>query len=325
MVVLGGLVVGWVVSGRALRPISRIATVARNISERNLDERIGLVGPDDELKQLADSFDAMVERLGSAFDRERQLVADASHELRTPLTSLQLTLDGVRGDPDATGEDLRRVVDQAAAAAARMRRLVEDMLTLSETGPPPPAVPIALSPLAEAVVEELLPVAASRGVNVASGLPAGTVGVAEPAGLRRALRNLVENGVRYTPPGGSVEIQAAPAPAGFVGIAVRDTGIGIPPELREKVFDRFFRVDRGRSRADGGSGLGLSIVAKVMRDCGGAVHVESAPGHGSRFTILVPAAPRPPAQPPAPAPPGTPPAWSSAPPGEGMPVQLPGV
>lgn len=290
VIVFAGLVIGWVVSGRALRPIGQMASVARRITERNLQERIALPGPDDELKQLADSFDAMVGRLQGAFDRERQLVADASHELRTPLTSLQLSLDGVRTDPGATLEDYRRLAEEAAAAAARMRRLVEDMLVLADTGQHPARGPVALGPLSEAVVEELEPLARPRGVMVASVVPPGAVAVAEAGALRRALRNLVENAIRYNREGGHVMVELAAAPPGWVALAVRDDGVGIPQASQARIFDRFFRVDKGRSRSEGGSGLGLSIVAKVVHEQGGTVVVESREGEGSRFVITLPGA-----------------------------------
>ncbi|HET9051098.1 MAG TPA: HAMP domain-containing sensor histidine kinase [Candidatus Dormibacteraeota bacterium] len=290
IVLTGGLVVGWIVSGRALRPIGRIAAVAERISASNLKERIGLTGPDDELKRLADSFDEMVDRLDLEFERQRQFVADASHELRTPLTALQLGIDSIRVDPDATIEDYRRVADDAAEATLRMRRLVEDLLALADGSAPPPPGPVALGPLAEAVCDELEPLAAARSVEVLPTIPGGVVAVGDGSSLRRVLRNLVENAIRYNREGGHVVVEAAAAPPGYVAIAVRDDGIGIPAEAQQRIFDRFYRVDRARSRVDGGSGLGLSIVAKLVASMAGSVSAESWPGQGSRFTVLLPAA-----------------------------------
>jgi signal transduction histidine kinase len=288
VVICAGLVIGWVVSGRALRPIGQMAAVARRVSERNLSERIDLPGPADELKQLADSFDAMVGRLDTAFAHERQLVADASHELRTPLTALQLTLDEVRSDPDATLDDYKRVAAEAAVSTARMRRLVQDLLALADTGQPPAPASVALAPLVDAVIEELEPLAERSSIMVGSAVPAGLVARADADSLQRALRNLVENAIRYNHENGHVMVEQAAAPPGWVALAVRDNGIGIPEEHRERIFDRFYRVDRSRSRGEGGSGLGLAIVAKVVADLGGTVQVESEPGKGSRFVITVP-------------------------------------
>ena len=287
---VGGVAVGNVVAGRALRPVSQMAEVARRISGSNLKERITPSGPDDELRELGVAFDDMVARLDDAFDRQRQFVADASHELRTPLTALQLVIDDVRSDPDAGIDDYRRVADEAAGATARMRRLVDDLLALAETGAPRPAAPVDLASLAEAVVEEVEPLAARRGVGISAGVPPGTVVFGDADSLRRALRNLVENGVRYNHPGGHVRVDASPAPAGWAAVTVADDGIGIPQDAQDRIFDRFYRVDAGRSTAEGGSGLGLSIVRKIVGEHGGAVTVDSRPGDGSRFTVMLPAA-----------------------------------
>jgi signal transduction histidine kinase len=286
--VLGGIAIGSYAADRALRPITQMAAVARRIGSHNLTERIALEGADDELKQLADSFDDMVSRLDHSFAQQRQFVADASHELRTPLTALQLTLDAVRTDPTASDEDYRQVAENAAAATTRMRRLVEDLLALAERDQPLPHSMVALSSLAESVVDEMEPVAAQRGVSVTSTVPPSAVAAGDQLSLRRALTNLVENGIRYNREGGHVVVEAAPAPPGHVAVAVRDDGIGIPAAGLAHVFDRFYRVDKSRSRAEGGSGLGLSIVAKIAREHGGRVDVESEEGCGSRFILVLP-------------------------------------
>jgi heavy metal sensor kinase len=289
--VLGGIAIGSYAADRALRPITDMAAVARRIGSHNLQERISLEGADDELKQLADSFDDMVDRLDHAFTQQRQFVADASHELRTPLTALQLSIDAVRSDPNATEADYRDVAESAAEATSRMHRLVEDLLALAERDQPPPHTKVALASLAESVVDEMEPVAAQRGVSMTSVVPAGVVVVGDQLSLRRALTNLVENAIRYNRPGGHVMVEAAAAPPGQVAVAVRDDGIGIPAEGLPHIFDRFYRVDKSRSRAEGGSGLGLSIVAKIAREHGGRVDVESEVGKGSRFILTLPAPP----------------------------------
>jgi heavy metal sensor kinase len=288
---LGGIAIGSYAADRALRPITQMAAVARRIGSHNLKERIALQGADDELKQLADSFDDMVSRLDDAFAQQRQFVADASHELRTPLTALQLTIDAVRSDPTATEQDYRDVAESAASATSRMRRLVEDLLALAERDLPLPHTMVALSSLAESVVDEMEPVAAQRQVTMRSTVPASAVAVGDQLSLRRALTNLVENAIRYSRPGGHVVVDASPAPGGHVAVSVTDDGIGIPAEGLPHVFDRFYRVDKSRSRAEGGSGLGLSIVAKIAREHGGRVDVDSELGRGSRFTLVLPAPP----------------------------------
>ncbi len=288
-----GAAAGSVVAGRALRPISELVAVARRISGRNLKERITLDHADEELQQLGDAFNDMVERLDDAFERQRQFVADASHELRTPLTTLQITLDSVRLDPDASIEDYRGVADDAKAATVRIRRLVEDLLALAEGDAPLPQSRVDLASLAEAVAEEMEPLGERRGVQVLCTVSSGTVVLGDPLSLRRALTNLVENGIRYNHRGGHVVIEDAGVSPEWVQVAVRDSGIGIPAEEQAKVFDRFYRVDRSRSRAEGGSGLGLSIVTKIAAEHGGRIDLQSQPGVGSRFVLTLPASPPP--------------------------------
>jgi signal transduction histidine kinase len=292
--VLGGFVLAWLIAGRALRPLTGMAAVARRISDRNLEERIPLEQSDEELRELASSFNGMVDRLDEAIERQRSFAGDASHELRTPLTALQISLDSVRSDPNATLEDYRTVAEEAAAATARMRRLVEDMLALAESGKPPPRSLVALAPLVDAVVEEMEALAAQRRIMLGHTVPSGLVAYADQLGLRRALRNLVENALRYNHEGGHVMVEHAAAPPGWVALAVRDDGIGIPAEAQPRIFDRFYRVDSSRSRDNGGSGLGLSIVAKIAAENGGRVDVESIPGEGSRFVLTLPVAAPPP-------------------------------
>jgi signal transduction histidine kinase len=289
--IAGGAAAGSLVAGRALRPISELVGVARRISGRNLKERITLEHADEELQQLGDAFNDMVERLDDAFERQRQFVADASHELRTPLTTLQIALDSVRLDPGASLDDYRQVADDAKAATVRIRRLVEDLLALAEGDAPLPQARVDLASLAEAVAEEMEPLGERRGVQVLSSVSPGTVVLGDPLSLRRALTNLVENGIRYNHRDGHVVIEDAGVSPEWVQVAVRDDGIGIPAEEQAKIFDRFYRVDRSRSRAEGGSGLGLSIVTKIAAEHGGRIDLQSQPGVGSRFVLTLPAAP----------------------------------
>ena len=239
----------------------------------------------------------MVDRLDAAFEHQRQFVGDASHELRTPLTALQVSLDSVRADPDASPSDYRQLADEAAAATARMRRLVEDLLALAETDRPATLGPVSLTSIVEMVVEEMEPLAEQRSISLTTTVPAGLVVLGDQLGLRRAVTNLVDNAIRYNHEGGHVVVEPAPSPPGWISVAVRDDGVGITPAEQSRIFDRFYRVDRSRSRAEGGSGLGLSIVTKIATEQGGRVDVESVPGTGSRFIVTLPTPG--PAQPPA--------------------------
>ena len=288
-IVVGGAAIGSIIAGRSLQPVTEIAQAAGRISDRNLKERIDPELFDDELHRLAIAFNDMVDRLDLAFEHQRQFVGDASHELRTPLTALQVSLDSVRHDPDASPADYRRLADEAAAATTRMRRLVEDLLSLAETDRPATLGPVSLSSIVEMVVEEMEPLAEQRSISLTSTVPAGMIVVGDQLGLRRAVTNLVENAIRYNREDGHVVIEQLASPPGWMRLAVRDDGVGIPPAEQSRIFDRFYRVDRSRARTEGGSGLGLSIVAKVVAEQGGRVDVESVPGQGSRFTMSLPA------------------------------------
>ena len=288
-IVVGGAAIGSVIAGRALQPVTEMAEVAGRITDRNLKERIDPELLDDELHRLASAFNDMVDRLDAAFEHQRQFVGDASHELRTPLTALQVSLDSVRADPQASPGDYRQLADEAAAATARMRRLVEDLLALAETDRPATLGPLSVSSIVDMIVEEMEPLAEQRSVSLSTTVPPGLVVVGDQLGLRRAVTNLVENAIRYNREGGHVVVEQVSSHPGWVSLAVRDDGVGIPPAEQSRIFDRFYRIDRSRSRADGGSGLGLSIVAKIVAEHGGRIDVESMPGSGSRFILTLPA------------------------------------
>ena len=220
-IVVGGAAIGSVIAGRALHPVTEMAEVAGRITDRNLKERIDPDLLDDELHRLASAFNDMVDRLDQAFEHQRQFVGDASHELRTPLTALQVSLDSVRADPAATPTDYRQLADEAAAATARMRRLVEDLLALAETDRRPAMGPVSLSSIVDMVVEEMEPLAQQGEVSLVSSVPAGMVVIGDQLELRRAVTNLVENAIRYNHPGGHVAVEAVATQPGWTSIAVR--------------------------------------------------------------------------------------------------------
>jgi two-component system phosphate regulon sensor histidine kinase PhoR len=227
-------------------------------------------------------------------EMRRDFVANVSHELQTPLTSIQGFAETLRDAPDLTAEQQRRFLSLILGEARRMAALVRDLLELArlESGAwrgGPEAV--ALADVASEVVEAARPAAAQKGIEL-------QVGPLEPARasvyrdeLRRALDNLVANAIAYTPPGGRVQVRTGRA-GPEVYVTVADTGIGIPPGELSRIFERFYRVDKGRSRAAGGTGLGLSIVRHVVETNGGRIAVESRVGEGSAFTCYFPASPR---------------------------------
>jgi signal transduction histidine kinase len=287
---VASLGVGWVVAGRALAPIERIGAVAREIQARNLSRRIELRGPDDELKRLADTFDEMLARLDEAFAAQRRFVADASHELRNPLAIIQTNLDVALADPKADVSSLRHAALVARRASNRMTALVDDLLALARLQEPATRrEAVDLGAVVAEAGDEFAAPAAVRGVALERAAPDGLELVGDREGLKRALANLLDNALRVTPPGARVRLGAGRSD-GWAWLAVADEGPGIAPRDRERVFDRFYRIDKARARKEGGSGLGLAIVRQIAESHGGAVRLFSERGRGSAFVVWLPLA-----------------------------------
>jgi len=310
---VASLGVGWVVAGRVLRPIGRITAVARDIQATDLSRRIELPGPDDELKQLGDTFDAMLARLDAAFAAQRQFVADASHELRNPLAIIRTNVDVALADPRADPEDLRHTITVVKRASDRMARLVDDLLALARRQEPIlEHEPVDLGAAVAEASDDFVVPAAARNIVLDRAIAPGVVVTGDRDALKRAVANLLENAVRLAPQGSRIRL-ATGSEGDQAWIAVADEGPGIAPEDQPHVFDRFWRADKGRSRADGGTGLGLAIVRQIAEGHGGQVRLRSKVGVGSSFVIWLPVAassspepaPRPPASP-APTPVATP-------------------
>jgi len=288
---VASLGVGWVIAGRVLRPIGRITSVARDIQATDLSRRIELAGPDDELKQLADTFDAMLARLDAAFAAQRQFVADASHELRNPLAIIRTNVDVALADPDADPQDLRHTITVVKRAGDRMSRLVDDLLALARRQEPTlehERVDLGAA-VAEASDDFLVP-AEARGIVLDRAIAPEVVVIGDRDALKRAVANLLENAVRLAPPSTRIKL-ATGSEGGRAWIAVADEGPGIAAEDQQHVFDRFWRADKARSRADGGTGLGLAIVRQIAESHGGHVRLHSKLGVGSTFVIWLPIAP----------------------------------
>ncbi len=279
--------VGWTIAGRVLAPIDRIGNVTREIQATNLSRRIALQGPDDELKRLADTFDAMLARLDNAFAAQRRFVSDASHELRNPVTVIRSNAELVASDPAATGE-IRRRARRVERASERMGQLVGDLLALARLeGPSSSAEPVDLSVVVREIGDEHVAVAAERSVRLDWAAPPALVVTGDRAGLKRAIANLLDNALGHAPPATTVRLRAGHGGA-WAWVAVRDCGPGIPHEHQERIFRRFYRLDPARSRERGGSGLGLAIVREIVRAHAGVVRVRSSSGRGSLFVLWLP-------------------------------------
>src|SRR4051794_35291786 len=279
------VVLGWGVAGRVLRPLQRITATAQRVSQDNLDERIGLEGPRDELKELADTFDGMLERLSGAFASQRRFVANASHELRTPLTVIRTELEVTLSDPRATTAELRAMGETVRDATLDTERLIQALLTLARSeGVNARHDPLDLADAAPRALARTAAQAAARGLDMRPTLDPAPVSGARRL-LERLVATLVENAVRHNHEGGTVEVRTSRA-AGLSTVEVRNDGELIPPDALSSLLEPFQRLDRG-ARGDG-VGLGLSIVRSVAEAHGGSVELRARPSGGLVVRVALP-------------------------------------
>jgi signal transduction histidine kinase len=281
-VVSGG--VGWLLAGRVLRPVSSITAAARRASEQHRGERLALTGPHDELRELADTFDQMLERLDAAFATQRRFVADASHELRTPLTVMRTAIEVTMAKPARTPEQLEVMAAKVARSAAQAEALLT--LAASEHAPASPEL-VDLATAAEDAAEAAAARARDLDLSVDTRLA-----VAPACGnrllLERMVGNLVDNAVRHNIQGGwmSINTGAGEQRAWF---EIANSGPVIPGDLVPSLFEPFRRVEERTSTRDG-AGLGLAIVRSIGTAHGAAVEAHSLPAGGLRIMVTLPAA-----------------------------------
>jgi signal transduction histidine kinase len=282
--VLLSVLLGWLVAGRVLRPLRTITAAARDNSSATLDRRLALPGPDDELKELGDTFDGLLDRLERSFRAQQRFVANASHELRTPLTLQRALIEAALSDPTADPASLRGSFDRLLALTADQQRLINALLTLaaSEKGIDAPAQ-VDLAEPARRVIKARRADAARVGVTLDLALaPAPTR--ADPELVERLVANLVDNALRYNEPGGRVDVTTGPA-ADDVTLAIGNTGPAVPASAIEDLFQPFRRLDGRRAGGDAGHGLGLSIVAAIAAAHGAIV--EASPGGAGGLQVTV--------------------------------------
>jgi heavy metal sensor kinase len=280
---------GYALAGRALAPVDQITRAANEISEQDLSGRLP-VGTKDELGRLATTFNALIERLQQAFERQRRFTADASHELRTPLSIIR-AMTSQKLMQRRTPEEYEEALRQIDEAAAYMTKLAAHLLTLAraDTGQ------LRLESESIDLTELLEHVAGQVGEAAGRSIPVhfpGPVQVrGDPMRLTELFLNLLENAAKSTPADGIIEVHVSGAATG-AKVVVRDTGVGIPPEHLPHIFERFYRVDKARAREEGGVGLGLAIARWVAEAHGGSILAESEPGRGTTMTVALPAAER---------------------------------
>ncbi len=271
-----------------LRPVEAITRTAERITlAEDLSQRIPGADPNDELGRLVRTINSMLARLETLFQAQQRLVADVSHDLRTPLTTIQGNVDllrrGAANDPEMRAQALQAIGDEAA----RMRRMVNDLLLLAQAdaGLKLQRQPVEMDTLLLEVYRQAQVMAGDR-INVRLGAEDQALVLGESDRLRQLLLNLVDNALKYTPAGGQVTLTLRRR-AGWVLVTVEDTGIGISPEDLPHIFERHYRADRSRSRS-GGHGLGLAIAQWIAQAHGGRIEVTSEVGKGSVFTVWLP-------------------------------------
>jgi heavy metal sensor kinase len=282
---------GYFLARKSLAPIASMNRQTQRISAESLSQRLDVTNPRDELGRLATTINDLLTRLESAFNEQQRFIADASHELRTPLAVLRGETE-VALAKQRTADEYQQSLSLIQDEAERLSRIVEDLFMLARQPINAPATllreRVSLNETIRDCARAAQVLATRKGVRLTtSNNPASIHLNGDKELLTRMVLNLLDNAVKYTPAGGEIAL-ALTRQNGNAEIVVRDTGIGIAEPDRQRIFDRFYRADKARSRALGGAGLGLSIVRWIVEVHGGAIRIDSAPGGGSKFTVDLP-------------------------------------
>ncbi|OCZ49845.1 ATP-binding protein [Dehalobacter sp. TeCB1] len=288
LILLVSLIVGYIISKNALNPINKITQQAQQISASDLSKRIQIEGPDDELKRLADTFNDFIIRIQQSYEKQNQFTLDASHELATPLAVIKGYVDVInrwgKNDPEVLNEGLQSIQGELANMTKLLDTLLfigksdHEMLKLEKTK-------FCLNELLAEIVEESKLVTSERDISFLNG--EFLLIEADRRLVKQMLRAVLDNSIKYTSQEGTIVINLEKTKKQAI-ITVKDNGVGIPKEDLPHIFDRFYRVDKARSREFGGTGLGLSIVKWIAEIHGGSITAQSEIGHGTTMTIHLP-------------------------------------
>ena len=290
MIGVAVLVLSVVLSRVLTRKIGQLLTAIRQVREGAYSHRAEIAGHD-EIAQIGQEFNSLTDRLQTTENARRRFVSDASHELKTPLAAIRLLSDSILQTEHMDPATTREFVADIGAEAERLSRITEDLLRLTrlDSGVLETPVEVEVLPVLEQVMRMMSLVAQEKQVELTYTAEPGCTGLATPDELHQVIYNLTDNAVKYTGAGGAVQVALSRREENVI-LTVADNGAGIPEEDLPRIFERFYRVDKARSRAAGGTGLGLSIVSDTVKRRGGTVEAANRPEGGSVFTVRWPAA-----------------------------------
>ena len=287
---------GYFLARKSLAPVAAMASQARRMGAENLHDRLEVANQRDELGQLAVSFNQLLERLEKSFELQRRFVADASHELRTPVAILRGETEVTLSKPDRPPAEYRETLAILRDESQRLAQIIEDLFTLTRADAgqyPLTSTELYLDELASDVLHRARSLAIAKRITLSSAIDPELPLHADESLLRRMLLNLLDNAIKYTPEGGTVSLHCQKQGHQYV-VSVTDTGPGIPADMQHRIFERFFRADKTRSRADGdtgGAGLGLSIARWIAEAHQGRLELTRSDSRGSTFTAFLPVGP----------------------------------
>jgi len=285
---------GYFLARKSLAPVAAMATQARRMGAARMSERLEVSNPRDELGTLALAFNELLDRLERSFEQQRRFVADASHELRTPVAILQGETEVTLSRPDRTPEEYRETLGILRDESQRLAHIIEDLFTLTRADAgqyPLQLCEVYLDELAADALRRTRSLALAKGIPLTSSIEPELLLQADENLLRRMLLNLLDNAIKYTPGGGKVNVECKQEANQYV-LRVTNTGVGIPAELQSRIFKRFFRADKARSRSEGdtgGAGLGLSIARWIAEAHHGRLELTHSDSSGTTFTAYFPA------------------------------------
>lgn len=276
----------WLMAGKALKPLRELTGTIEGIGGNDLSRRVEHQDRQDEIGQLAVSFNHMMDKVSASFERQQRFSASAAHELKTPLATILVNLDVLDMEEKASAAQMERVLSIVRTNTERMIQLVDNLFQLTAKTGDGMCEEVLLEEMFAEILEEQTPQLDAKRLSVCLSGLSGMKLTGNPTMLYRAMSNLVENAIKYNRENGSISISASRQEGNTI-IKISDTGIGIPEEECERIFEPFYRVDQSRSRSVGGSGLGLALVKDIVEKHGGNIRVNSRAGLGSEFILYL--------------------------------------